>query len=145
MCRPPLGGATSTEPVEVEEVPPWLAVVERACFGDTWGGRMPGERLFVIPEVAFARFAVVPAAGEAELLRIGVSPAARGFGHARQLLDGGVRVLAAAGIRRLFLEVRVGNAVARRLYARVGWTECGRRARYYADGEDAVVYAREIT
>lgn len=44
-----------------------------------------------------------------------------------------------AGAARIFLEVSVENAAARRLYARAGYTQIGRRKAYYADGTDALV------
>ncbi len=37
------------------------------------------------------------------------------------------------------LEVRVGNVVAQNLYRRYGFLEVGRRPRYYADNEDALL------
>ncbi|HEY3354811.1 MAG TPA: GNAT family N-acetyltransferase [Polyangia bacterium] len=125
-------------------LPGWVAVVERACFGDSWGGLMAGERLWLLPEAGFARWSVVAAAAEAELLRIGVRPEARGQGVGARLLAGCEAALAGAGIRRLFLEVRAGNAAARALYAAGGWAPCGRRARYYPDGEDAILYRKEL-
>ena len=40
------------------------------------------------------------------------------------------------------LEVRASNAAARRLYEGLGFDEVGLRARYYADGDDAVLLTR---
>ena len=45
----------------------------------------------------------------------------------------------ARGAATMFLEVSTRNEAARTLYARAGFTEVGRRARYYADGSDALV------
>ncbi len=39
----------------------------------------------------------------------------------------------------MFLEVATGNAAALALYRREGFTEVGRRRRYYADLSDAIV------
>jgi ribosomal-protein-alanine N-acetyltransferase len=55
------------------------------------------------------------------------------------LLDAAMTEAAARGVAAIFLEVSVGNEAARKLYARAGFTEVGRRARYYADGADALV------
>jgi ribosomal-protein-alanine N-acetyltransferase len=126
-------------------LPPWVAEVERACFGDAWGGLMAGERLWLSSEDAFARWSVVTAAGEAELLRIGVRPAARGRRVGAELLAACEAALGRAGIRQAFLEVREGNVAARTLYAGQGWTACGRRPRYYGDGEDAVLYCKALS
>ncbi len=47
---------------------------------------------------------------------------------------------------RVFLELRVSNEAAQRLYARHGFIEIGRRKRYYSDnGEDARMMRREPT
>ncbi|HET8995878.1 MAG TPA: ribosomal-protein-alanine acetyltransferase, partial [Acetobacteraceae bacterium] len=43
------------------------------------------------------------------------------------------------GAATLTLEVAVDNAAARRLYESTGFTQVGRRKRYYADGSDALV------
>ncbi|WP_306591350.1 N-acetyltransferase [Geothrix sp. 21YS21S-4] len=123
-------------------LPEWVAALDRAAFGDAWQSLAPHEALWAIPEVAFARWSRVPAAGEAELLRIAVAPEARGQGLGRVLLEVCQRELAAEGLVRLFLEVRPSNAPALRLYQRCGWEPCGLRPRYYSNGEDALVFVR---
>lgn len=70
-------------------------------------------------------------AGEAEILSVAVAPGDRGRGLARRLLDLHLRRLAGLGIRTVFLEVDEDNAPARRLYARAGFREVGRRPGYY--------------
>jgi ribosomal-protein-alanine N-acetyltransferase len=55
------------------------------------------------------------------------------------LLHGAMTEAAARGAAAMFLEVSTRNEAARALYARTGFTEVGRRARYYADGSDALV------
>ena len=84
----------------------------------------------------------MPAAREAELLRIAVAPEARGRGLGRALLEACQRELAEEGLAQLFLEVRPTNLAAIRLYERCGWEPCGRRPRYYSDGEDALLFQR---
>ena len=121
-------------------VPDWVRTLEGAAFGEAWGPLAAHERLWTLEGAAFARWACVPAAGEAELLRIAVDPGRRGQGLGRRLLEGCMAALAAEGMVELHLEVRAGNAAARALYAACGWREVGRRARYYGDGEDAVLY-----
>lgn len=85
-------------------------------------------------------------AGEEELLLIAVRPEWRGRGIGGRLLD---RLIAAAqsdGVQRLFLEMRDGNP-AESLYRRHGFTNVGRRERYYRRGEgparDAITFARQ--
>lgn len=79
------------------------------------------------------------AADEAELLTIGVRPAARGRGVGSALLTRSLAECAAGGAGRVYLEVAPGNAPAYALYLRHGFTEAGRRRRYYQDGSDALV------
>ena len=125
---------------EEAPLPAWVPRLDRTAFGDAWEGLAPYEALWAISETAFARWSRVPSAGEAELLRIAVSPEARGQGLGRRLLEACQRELAEEGLVHLFLEVRPSNAAAIRLYETCGWRPCGRRLRYYADGEDAVLY-----
>lgn len=79
------------------------------------------------------------AAGEAEILTLGVCPELRGRGLARALLGHVEAKLAAAGVGRVILEVSLENSAARALYAAAGYREVGRRPGYYADGSDALV------
>lgn len=73
---------------------------------------------------------------EAEILTIAVDPAARRRGVGRALVEA-----ALSGTARAHLEVRADNAAARALYEGQGFEVVGRRARYYADGEDALLMA----
>jgi ribosomal-protein-alanine N-acetyltransferase len=83
-------------------------------------------------------------AGEAELLRIAVAPAARGRGIAKRLLAAGLERLRAAGVASCYLEVRPGNASALAVYRALGFAICGHRRAYYRDGSDALVLRREV-
>jgi ribosomal-protein-alanine N-acetyltransferase len=74
--------------------------------------------------------------GEAEILSVAVAAAWRRKGLARRLLDLHLRRLAGVGARTVFLEVDENNAPARRLYARAGFREVGRREAYYQDHPD---------
>ena len=71
------------------------------------------------------------ASGEAEILSIAVAAAQRGRGLARALLNLHLRRLAGLGVKAVFLEVDEDNEPARRLYARAGFREVGRRPGYY--------------
>ena len=76
---------------------------------------------------------------EGHILDVAVDPAFRGHGLGRLLVE---RVLAdcrAGGASFVSLEVRPSNEAAIALYRVMGFTECGRRKRYYQDGEDAVL------
>lgn len=85
-----------------------------------------------------------PGAGEAELLRVAVAPAARRRGIARQLVAAGIERLRAAGVVRCHLEVRPDNSSALALYRALDFEICGRRRTYYRDGSDALVLRRDL-
>lgn len=88
------------------------------------------------------------AAGEAEILSIAVEAGARGRGLGRMLLQRNLQKLAGLGVREVFLEVGADNAPALALYGRMGFTQVGKRERYYGDGLEhdstALVLRREI-
>ena len=48
------------------------------------------------------------------------------------------------GAKSMFLEVSLTNIAAQALYGRMGFTQVGRRRRYYPDGADALVMRRDI-
>ena len=71
------------------------------------------------------------ASDEAEVLTIVVDPSSRRQGLAGRLMAANIDLLARYGVRVLFLEVGEDNEAARRLYARLGFVEVGRRQGYY--------------
>ena len=80
------------------------------------------------------------AADEFEILNMAVSRAHRRSGIGSRLLESALEFSRDAGSARAYLEVRASNAPAISLYARHGFTECGRRAQYYRDPvEDGVL------
>ncbi|HIY83604.1 MAG TPA: tRNA (adenosine(37)-N6)-threonylcarbamoyltransferase complex transferase subunit TsaD [Candidatus Rubneribacter avistercoris] len=77
--------------------------------------------------------------GGVQILKVGVHPAWRRRGIARELL---ARVAADArdlGASACSLEVRAGNEGARAFYESLGFRSLGVRPRYYSDGEDALI------
>lgn len=134
--------------------PARLAALHGACF-DTprpWSAEeitailaAPGILLLSEPEGFLIGRAL---AGEAEILTLAVAPSARRRGLATRLVAGFLDRAARAGATRAFLEVAAGNGPARALYTRAGFTETGRRPRYYRhpDGSrsDALVLARAL-
>jgi ribosomal-protein-alanine N-acetyltransferase len=88
---------------------------------------------------------VLIAGDQAEILTIGVVPAARRRGIATKLLGVLAQQARERGARELFLEVRVDNTPAQMLYQREGFAVLGRRRGYYDNGRvDAVVMRREL-
>jgi ribosomal-protein-alanine acetyltransferase len=79
---------------------------------------------------------------EIHVLSVAVDPAHRRRGVARAMLDAALRDETAGGVRSALLEVRASNLAARAFYASTGFVAVGRRSRYYADGEDALLMTR---
>ena len=77
--------------------------------------------------------------GQVQILKVGVDPAMRRRGIARELLAHVAADARDLGASRCSLEVRAGNVGAQELYAALGFRSLGVRARYYSDGEDAVI------
>jgi [ribosomal protein S18]-alanine N-acetyltransferase len=74
-----------------------------------------------------------------EIQNIAVDPRWRRRSIARQLLARMIEEAKAAHVARAMLEVRIGNRAAIALYREFGFEPNGRRARYYDDGEDALL------
>jgi ribosomal-protein-alanine acetyltransferase len=82
------------------------------------------------------------AADEFEILNMAISRAHRRSGIGSKLLESALEFSRTVGSARAYLEVRASNEPALALYARCGFTECGRRALYYRDPvEDAVLFS----
>lgn len=83
------------------------------------------------------------AAGEAEILTLGVLPSARGKGLAKALVRAAAGHAAARNCKDLYLEVGIENKAARALYEGLGFVQVGRRNAYYPrpgqPPEDALV------
>lgn len=129
-----------------------LAAIHHAAFpsGQRWGAdamvlhlELPGVFALFHPHGALVMARA--AAGEAEILTLAVLPGQRRRGLARLLLEAATAEAAARGAAVLFLEVATRNDAARRLYAAAGFAEVGRRRRYYADGDDALVLRRDLS
>lgn len=74
-----------------------------------------------------------------EILNLAVEPAARGKGTGRALIRQAALEGVARGAVQVFLEVRESNSAARAFYARLGFTETGRRPAYYREPDEAAV------
>jgi ribosomal protein S18 acetylase RimI-like enzyme len=115
--------------------------------------REAGHGLLVVAEEtgrAGSRWALAGAAlalvqaGLAQVVLVAVDPAWRRRGIARAVLRRLEAEAIGRGATEAWLEVRAGNAAALALYRASGWTACGRRPRYYRDGEDAVLLSRDL-
>lgn len=136
-----------------------VAALLAECFDDPWPEpsvrelmASPGARALVATEVGtdlpigflLARVVV----DEAEILSVGVVPAARRGGVARSLFSAFEALAGAAGARSIFLEVGRDNPAALTLYETMGFERVGIRRDYYtrADGMrvDAVLMRTSI-
>lgn len=91
---------------------------------------------------------MMPVAGDAELLSIGVTLKRQREGLGRAMLNRVLEEACNRNMRSIFLEVRSGNAAAIALYRGAGFIETGVRRRYYRSAlgsEDAMTMARELT
>ena len=131
---------------------PTVLDIERRSFSQPW------SRAFFEKELAtpFARLIVAVEAGragptvvgyicrwrvtdEVHILNVAVHPDRRGRGFGRLLLEGTLGEARSSRARIVYLEVRAGNVVARRLYRSLGFRELGVRRGYYGPGQDAIV------
>lgn len=128
---------------------PALAAMHATAFDRPWGASeigdlmtAPGAFGLVAGDSGFILCRAI--AGEAEVLTLAVTPAARRQGVGRALLEAATTLAAAAGADSMFLEVAAGNVAALALYAAAGFSRVGMRRGYYADGADAVVMRRAL-
>jgi ribosomal-protein-alanine N-acetyltransferase len=93
-------------------------------------------------------FIAMKGVDEMHLLNLAVAPGDEGRGHARFMLDALCLMSRGMGADLLWLEVRVSNARARRLYGRYGFRHVGERRGYYpafgGQREDAVVMSLSL-
>lgn len=96
------------------------------------------------PSFAMGRYA----AHEAELLTIAVSPEARGQGLGRDMLRAYEEEAKSRLALTSFLEVAETNTVAISLYRSEGYSESGRRPRYYStptnEKIDALLFSKPL-
>ena len=82
---------------------------------------------------------------ELHVLKIAVTPAQRGRGIASWFLNHCFTMGAQLGANSVYLEVRLSNIAAIKLYEKLGFWEIGRRPNYYPDSkEDALVMMKDI-
>jgi ribosomal-protein-alanine N-acetyltransferase len=155
---------TADLPVRVVEVTgahaAALSALHAACFDTSWSAAemsklltMPGTRAVIATTdgddtpLAFAM--VRTAAGESEVITLGVVPAWRRRGIGRVVLDHCQDLAARDGARRMFLEVAEGNRSALALYEAADYAAVGHRPDYYRnrDGgrESARILARDLS
>jgi ribosomal-protein-alanine N-acetyltransferase len=129
---------------------PGMAEAHAAAFSASWRedefeDLLEGEGIFGFlaseGEIPLGVILCRVAAGEMEVLTIGVTPDARRKGIAKALMAAGLAAAAQAGAKACFLEVAVDNAAAAALYAGLGFRRAGIRRGYYDRGPEGLVDA----
>ena len=120
------------------------------CFDDPWSA-MSFRGLLLDPAILtlgielhgdLAAFVMAQTvAGEADILTVATEPDHRRRGLAATLIGALVSRLGERGVARVTLDVAEDNVAARALYRAHGFTEDGRRPRYYTAGRDVPVDA----
>ncbi|MBO6728830.1 MAG: ribosomal protein S18-alanine N-acetyltransferase [Maricaulis sp.] len=130
-----------------------MAALHAKCFDQPWPASefasllsMPSTLAFAIQQDArhLALVLVRIAADEAEILTIGVDPDFRGKRLGLAVLDRAERAVSESGAISMFLEVNQHNDPARALYTRAGYSEIGRRPRYYRGRDDALIFRKSL-
>jgi ribosomal-protein-alanine N-acetyltransferase len=84
------------------------------------------------------------ACDSADIDNIAVTEAYRHSGVATAIIEKLCEIAKADGVEKLFLEVRVSNVPAMRLYLKCGFKGSYARTRYYPDGEDCLVMTKVL-
>ncbi len=130
-----------------------IAEMEERCFTDPWSKEMlfdclryPYYHTFVAEEggQVCGYGVLILLFEDGEVANIAVDAPFRGRGIGGALLEAMHRRTKGLGGTRALLEVRESNAPAVALYERFGYRAYGRRSRYYADGEDAILMQTEL-
>lgn len=143
------------EPMTLERLPQVLPI-ERSAYDHPWthGNFADSLRsgyeaqLLCAGGELLGYFVAMKGVDEVHLLNITVAPAWQGQGWGRLMLEALATWSRGQGAQWLWLEVRVGNLRAQRLYERNGFRRVGERRRYYpaAGGgrEDAIVMSLKL-
>lgn len=84
------------------------------------------------------------AADSSDLENVVVAENYRRSGIGRLIVEGLLSEARARGAEQTFLEVRVSNVPAMRLYLKCGFAGAYARTRYYSDGEDCLVMKKSF-
>lgn len=80
----------------------------------------------------------------ADIANVAVTEAFRHSGVGSSVLSELLSIAKSRGAQKVFLEVRVSNSAAMALYLKNGFKGIYARTRYYSNGEDCIVMAKEL-
>lgn len=129
--------------------------IERESFSPPWSRE---AFLLELTKNILAKYIVVEIEGkvvgyggiwliidEGHVTNIAVDKEYRGLGLGKKLLEGLIQLCIDRDIKSITLEVRKSNEVAKGLYKKYGFKECGIRPGYYTDNnEDAIIMWKTI-
>lgn len=81
---------------------------------------------------------------EADIINIAIDEKFRNHGLGKFLLSYLIKSFKEIGVKTIFLEVRVSNLAAEKLYKKIGFKVINVRDNYYLDGEDAYLMVLDI-
>ncbi len=131
-----------------------ISELEKECFPqEPWSYKMlassfESENFFGVVAVDGGEIigygGITLAVDTADVDNVAVSEPYRNSGVGTAIINELIKIAAQGGAKKLFLEVRVSNSVAMEMYIKNGFKGVYARTRYYSDGEDCLVMAREI-
>jgi len=131
-----------------------LENADRVCFPDPWPGQFFVSEM--LADGRFNRLMVDPAGRMAaylfcawqyldlHILKVATLPEFRRSGLARRLMQLAENHAVQMSGESLTLEVRCDNLSAITLYENLGYASQGVRARYYPNGDDALIMTRRV-
>ncbi len=132
---------------------PQVAELEKLCFSDPWSEKSVASELnnplslwlvALDGETVAGYVGSQSVMGESDMMNVAVHPSYRRQGIAEALIRALVNALGDRGNHCLTLEVRASNASAIALYAKLDFTQVGRRPNYYRNPrEDALILRKE--
>ncbi len=130
-----------------------IAQLEKRCFSDPWSEKSIASELenplslWLVAVNGGQLIGYVGSQtvlGETDMMNLAVAPEARRQGTGRALVLALVDALTEKGSHSLMLEVRVSNTPAQKLYESLGFSQVGRRPKYYVNPrEDALILRKE--
>ncbi|MDQ0576318.1 ribosomal protein S18-alanine N-acetyltransferase [Agromyces albus] len=137
--------------VAVDDAAAPVPEAEEAEAPDAAGAAIDGAGAAASPKrppvglLGYAGLLAPAGSGQGDIQTIAVAPAARGMGLGRGLMHALITQARRRHVAELFLEVRADNAIARALYASLGFRQIGvRRGYYQPDGVDAITMRLEV-
>ena len=132
---------------------PQVAELEKICFSDPWSEKSVASELnnslscWLVAEengVVTGYVGSQTVIDETDMMNVAVDPEFRRQGIAENLVMELIGALREKGSRCLTLEVRASNEPAITLYEKLGFSQVGRRPKYYRNPrEDALILRKE--